>query len=546
MNNQTDKLTEKALQLNELLNKISCFSEIGNRLHKNFKLFKSSQKAELIDYYDKIDLLLKNIKQSPDFITNIGSSLAHFQWILKTLEDTHSRTLELFEIFEVKFFIYYYQKIIAYLTKKNIKTIIPLRNFNELFGYLDMENQITPSFHLNPHYSEGLLNVCNTLDKFKSIIELESKNLKDMLIKELHLYEFNGKITVSRMNTEKIALFSNSEYLKIDNENFANITYTLKKNERILQSEEQITLLNKQLNIEEALVREKITLKIREQIDLLIFAFHEIADFDLLLAKAIFANKYDCVSPIINDEYQIKMIKSQNLILKEELTTLSLEYQPVDIYMKKKVVVLTGANMAGKTSILKSIGQAMALLLHGIPIPAESAELFIPDYIHFSGPLTQEHRADLSSFALEVVSLQQVVDNKHKGLILMDEFARGTNPEEGTALSQSVISYFSTNDKGLFITATHFNPPAHLENTEHFRLIGLSDDDFETLKKKGKSFLKDNLKEIHKMFNYQMIAVDLNSEVPKAAFKIAELLGLDDNILSEAKKRYHDEIQNIY
>jgi DNA mismatch repair ATPase MutS len=417
-----------------------------------------------------------------------------------------------------------------------------LRDFSELFSYLDLEKNNTPSFHLNPAYSVKFQELTDKISHHKNSIDTEYVQLKAKLVKDLNLFNFNGKITVSRMNTNQIAMLSNYADLQIENENFANITFSLRKNKEILDQEKEISKLENALFEEEKKVRELISARIRTESESLIFAFHEIAELDLLLAKAIFANKYKCVCPQINEEYRIEMAETENLILKDELKELKLEYQGQDFKINKSVVILTGANMAGKTSVLKTIGQCAALLIYGIPVPAKSANLFIPDFISFSGPLTHEHRADLSSFAIEVVALQHVLEKKNKGLILMDEFARGTNPLEGTALSQSVIDYFSRHEKGLFISATHFNPPAHTKNAQHFRLLGLSDQDFEYLKSLDKNYLKNNLKEIHKYFNYKIIPVNIDSEIPKAAYKIAELLGLDGEILDKAKELYNEEI----
>ncbi len=548
MNAILDKKSEKALQTFELLSKIKAFSELGRNKHKNFKAFKSSKIVELNQYYQKINLIMQSFNKHPDFITSMGHYISHFQWIEKTIQSIVSQTnteeiipLDIHEIFEIKHFIYFYQKCIHFLKAKNIIQIIPFRDFSELFAFLDFDKQNIPAFYLNPAYTSELYQVFDKIQRFKQQIEEEKSSLKKSLIQEYHLYDFFGKITISRMNTELLERMTQCPYLSIENENFANVTFELKKNETILSLEQQISDLNHIQQDEEKKARLKITQSIALESKELLSAFHEIGDFDLMLAKAIFAKNYHCCIPVLSDRKEINLKSLKHLILKDELNALNLDYQPVDVFFKKSTVILTGANMAGKTSIIKSIGQAFILCSLGIPIPAEEAEMFIPDFIFFSGPLNQEHQADLSSFAIEVVELQNLIEKKGWGLILMDEFARGTNPEEGTALSRAVIRYFSEHQKGNYICATHFNPPKDVKNTEHFRLIGISNEDFETLKNKDKSYLKNNLSEVHQYFNYQMIPVDINSEVPKSAFMIAELLGLEQNIINYAQSYLKDE-----
>ncbi|MBP7563210.1 MAG: hypothetical protein KA886_05415 [Candidatus Cloacimonetes bacterium] len=536
-----DKQSRDALQINYILAKIQTFSEPGARLHKNFKPFRKNQKYELLSYYEKVQTLMTAISKYPDLITTLGSYLHYFQWILKSIEDSSEcllkddYALEIHEIFEIKHFLYYYQKTVQYLKKRNLITVIPLYDFSDLFDYLDKEKQNTPSFYLSPSYSAELEAVYSKIKQLKQLIENEYSQLKKQLIKEFNLYEFNDKLTVSRLKTDMIQKLNQSPLLAIEYENFANITYVLKKSDVILSAEQDISDLNESLFVEEKKVRMMISQKIGSQSKDLIVSFHSIATLDLMLAKAIFAHNQKGVIPMIADQPFIYAKNLKNLALKDELERIDLQYQPVDIHFKQIVTVLTGANMAGKTSILKGIGQAFVLLVQGIPLPADKATLFIPDFICYSGPLTQEHRADLSSFALEVVELQNMIDKKGYGLILMDEFARGTNPEEGTALSKAVIHFFSENLKSHFITATHFNPPEVSKNTEHFRLLGISEADFKSLRSKDKVWLKNNLNEIHSHFNYQMIPVEIGSQPPKAAFMIAELLGLDNQILDTAR-----------
>ncbi|HOE91066.1 MAG TPA: hypothetical protein PL063_09070 [Candidatus Cloacimonadota bacterium] len=547
MKNIINTQTQKALQLNEILAKIKPFSELGSRLHKNFKSFKKDEQNRLIEYYQKIATLIKAIGNYPDFISALGSYLHYFQWIKKSIEDSamcsngDSNVLEIHEIFEIKHFIYYYQKVANYLKAKNQITLIPLYDFADLFSFLDREKQNTPSFYLNPSYTTELEMVHEKINALKQQIEAEFSVLKRKLTHELSLAEFNEKLTVSRLKTDLLERLQNCSLLKIDYENFANVTFVLKKTDKILSAEAEIAKLNDSLFAEERKARQLISLKIGEQSKELIGAFHNMAELDLMLAKAIFAINNKCCIPAIEQSPKIHCAQLTNLALKDELIELGLTYQPVDVAFQERVIVLTGANMAGKTSILKAIGQAFSLLVLGIPIPASTAQLFIPDYIHFSGPLTHEHRADLSSFALEVVNLQQLVENRHYGLILMDEFARGTNPEEGTALSQAVIQYFTAHDQANFITATHFNPPELDKNSQHFRLLGIADADYEKLREHDITWLKSNLGEMHKYFDYQMQEVEMNKEAPKAAFMIAELLGLNREILSQAKAYLKDE-----
>lgn len=540
MHHLTDKMTEKALQIQDILQKIQPFSELGKRTLSQLRPFLPTQTDECRSYFQKINRLLDVSTRFPDFITALGSILTHFQWIQKTLEDCSVRTLESFELFEIKHFIYFYRKICSLLKSKNLNEQITFYDFDDLFDLMDYDGQAIPAFTIsnrfNPHYEQ----LHEKLSFCELQLEHQLASLRKSVIVNLNLKDFYEKITVSRLNTDLNDRLSSCSDLQIESENFANITYVLKKSALSLDLEMQIAHIKNEILIEEKSIRAYLTQKISEKKENLILSFSSIGDLDLLFAKTLFARNNQGVIPEIIEQKEIFVEKGINLTLKNELKNLNLDYRPIDLHFRESVIVLTGANMAGKTSILKMIGQMAYLCSFGIPVPAFKVSAPLFEFIHYSGPVTMEHRADLSSFALEIVGIQHVIDKKGTGLILIDEFARGTNPEEGEALSKSIIEYFSLHKKGLFVSATHFNPPI-THNTSHFRLSGLSDKDFSELQKQSKTYLKENLKEIHKRFSYELIEVAPGSEPPKSAMKIAELLGFSKEILDLAKK-YQDHI----
>ncbi len=530
----SDKQTEKALQTQEILLKIKPFSELGRKLFAQLKPFKAKQSTECLNYYHKIENLVYIINKSADFITVLGNYLSHFQWILKTIEESRSRTLEVFELFEVKHFIYFYQKVSDLLHSKALNEIIEIRDFSQLFDILDKDGQKVPSFCMSKNYSINFQNLHDKLSEIQSKRDQEIDYIKKNIINSLHLRDFYDKVTISRLNIKEIERFNQCSDLVIETENFANTTYKLKKNQRISEFEEEIIQIKQQIFEEETIIRKSLTLEISKNSEALKSAFEEISFLDVVFAKAIYAINHQCFIPHTISDNSIEISQGRNLTLQDEIKSLQLSYVPVSLNFKEETIVLTGANMAGKTSLLKMLGQMLSLLAYGIPLPCKDCKLPLVDFIFYSGPITQEHRADLSSFAHEIVGIQQVLEKKGKGLILIDEFARGTNPEEGEALSQSLIQYFSKHSQGMFVTATHFTPPI-TNNTQHFRLSGLSEEDFIELRNLSYTYLKENLKEIHTRFSFELVEVEQGSVPPKSALNIAELLGFESEIIEEAK-----------
>jgi dsDNA-specific endonuclease/ATPase MutS2 len=342
------------------------------------------------------------------------------------------------------------------------------------------------------------------------------------------------------MNTQLIQELVNSDYFYIEDENFANITLRVKKPLEVLKLEEKINTLNRDLETEAALIRERLTESIVKRIDDILLALDEVGCFDLLFTKAVFAIQNQCVIPKIlsrKSKVYFEGTSLFNITLKNELDKLNIDYQKIDLKISKHVNIITGANMGGKTWILKTIGQIAYMTKLGLPVPAESISVRLFDNVFFSGVMTQEDRTDLSSFGQEIISLIDVLRTQGDNMFLSDEFGRGTNPSEGQALFHAVMNYFLNQKNTLVVATTHYQPMLNKTGYTHFQMKGLNQAFINELKKNNTFHLADKIKIINKYMDYQPIEAGKDSELQKSALQIADMLGLDKEIIEEAKKR---------
>lgn len=138
-------------------------------------------------------------------------------------------------------------------------------------------------------------------------------------------------------------------------------------------------------------------------------------------------------------------------------------------------------------------------------IPAETAQISIVESIHFCSGDDQNIERGLSSFAAEILKINKVLEEIRRGkriLALIDEPARTTNPEEGTALSESLVDMLKQKNV-LSVVTTHYN----VSNNKclRYRVKGIEN---------GK-------------MNYTLIETDTHF-VPKEAINIAKTLGVDE------------------
>lgn len=146
-------------------------------------------------------------------------------------------------------------------------------------------------------------------------------------------------------------------------------------------------------------------------------------------------------------------------------------YNNISFDSEKNVCFITGANMAGKSSLLKSIGVSIYLSQLGFPVPAKKMETSL-----FSGLVTTINLSDdislgHSHFYSEVLRVKQVAEKlKHKKniFIIFDELFRGTNVKDAFDASLAIITAFSKIKNSFFVVSTHIveiaNELSALEN----------------------------------------------------------------------------------
>ena len=273
----------------------------------------------------------------------------------------------------------------------------------------------------------------------------------------------------------------------------------------------QEEIYNKVMEVEDA-IRAKLSEALKPFVHDLCEALNALADVDLNLAKALQMKELGLCFPTISND-NVATYKGifhpevKNILDKEKR-----EYQKVDIQFGMKPVIIMGANMGGKTIVLKTLAMSQYLMQFGFGIPADSAEMMIYDEIFCLTTDDQSMNKGLSSFAAEMKNIDAVIKASHddkKILALIDEPARSTNPTEGTALVSSLVKLLQDKAMSLIIV-THYNIKTY--NNKCLRVKGLEN---------GK-------------MNYELVETH-EGEVPHEALNIAESLGVAPQWIQMAK-----------
>ena len=193
-----------------------------------------------------------------------------------------------------------------------------------------------------------------------------------------------------------------------------------------------------------------------------------IARMDCLLsfAKASDENRY--VRPVIDDSQILDIKQGRHPVIETQLP-LGERYVPNDVLLdteKQQVMMITGPNMAGKSTYMRQTALIVLMAQVGSFVPAASANIGICDRIFTRVGASDDLASGQSTFMVEMSEVANILRNATKNsLLILDEIGRGTSTYDGLAIAWAVVEYISNSEllgaKTLF--ATHYHELTELE-----------------------------------------------------------------------------------
>ena len=206
--------------------------------------------------------------------------------------------------------------------------------------------------------------------------------------------------------------------------------------------EDEINRIYSEIDNIENEIREKLSVELRVYVKDVNKSIELIGEIDKVFALAEFFLDNNFIRPFFSDKNQISYLQLSYPPLVEKLKETKKPYQPIDISLSNKPCLITGANMAGKTILLRSLYLSQLLAQFGFFVPAKQAEIVLIEDILCSIGDNQNEAEGLSSYASEILLLNDIIKKVKEGkkhLVLVDELARTTNPTEGVADRKSVV-----------------------------------------------------------------------------------------------------------
>ena len=403
-----------------------------------------------------------------------------------------------------------------------------LFDFNSIVELL--ENSIVDKNNLDKHNKDTDIikyGFNKDLDEFIDISksgkiwlsQLEAKEKEATGIKNLKIaYNrvFGYYIEVSKAQTPLVPYYFIRKQTLTTGERY--ITDELKEIEdKILNADSMKEILEKKIFTE---IREKLLAEL-EKFKKCALALSEL---DVLLSFATVAMENNYCKPIIDKNIEnIEIIDGRHPVI--ELINKSEEFIPNDTILDKKdnkTMIITGPNMAGKSTYMRQVALITLMAHIGSFVPAKSCKISLTDKIFTRIGASDDLSMGQSTFMVEMSEVSNILKNAtNNSLIILDEIGRGTSTFDGLSIAWSVIEYISKNLTAKTLFSTHYHELTELE--------GLLD---------GVKNYKISVKE----FNNSIIflrKIVRGGASRSFGIEVASLAGLPEDVLKRARDILH-------
>lgn len=287
---------------------------------------------------------------------------------------------------------------------------------------------------------------------------------------------------------------------------------------------------------EEAVVCRRLSLQLRPYLDSMEQSLGRIARLDVLFEKARVARALGAVCPRLGGD----VLRFQGLVnpyAADAVEKAGGTYTPVDIAMPRGATVITGANMGGKSVALRGVVLNTLLAHMGFFVFARQADIPLFDEILLIGEDRQSVSEGLSSFGAELAALSGALEASRGRfcLLVLDEFARGTNPEEGRRIVRALVGYLQARE-GIALLATHYDGAAERAGA-HYQVAGLREQDSERLKAELRA-QPGGFEALRRYMDYRLFPARAGDECPRSALAVCRMLLAQQDLMRAIEESY--------
>ncbi|HSI11496.1 MAG TPA: DNA mismatch repair protein MutS [Chthoniobacter sp.] len=294
------------------------------------------------------------------------------------------------------------------------------------------------------------------------IAQLQQRAIEETGIKSLkvrYTSVFGYFIEVTKSNLHLVPQSWHRKQTVATGERF--ITPELKEVEgKILGADERAKALEQELFLQ---VRDEVMRELKP----LQSTAAAIATLDVLGAFAETARLFGYCRPVLSEDLHINIVDGRHPVLDQSLV--EEKFVPNDVLLdgeRNRLLILTGPNMAGKSTYIRQVALLTLMAQIGCWVPAKEAEIGLADRIFTRVGANDDLSRGQSTFMVEMNETANITNNATvRSLVILDEIGRGTSTFDGLSIAWSVAEFLHDEVKARTLFATHYHELTELELT---------------------------------------------------------------------------------
>ena len=190
-----------------------------------------------------------------------------------------------------------------------------------------------------------------------------------------------------------------------------------------------------------------------------------IAAIDVATATADLACSAEYCRPVMSDDYAFKIVNGRHPVIETMLDTQS-NFMPNDCDLTAgQIWLLTGPNMAGKSTFLRQNAHIAIMAQTGLFVPAQTAHIGVVDRLFSRVGAADDLARGRSTFMVEMIETAAILNRAtDRSLVILDEIGRGTATYDGLAIAWATLEHLHEASACRTLFATHYHELTSLQN----------------------------------------------------------------------------------
>ncbi|MBI5700610.1 DNA mismatch repair protein MutS [Candidatus Saganbacteria bacterium] len=499
-----------------------CETNMGSRLLRNWLLMPLMEIDKINARFDAIDELIGDTILKAE-LTQRLKNLYDIERLTSKIATEQGNAKDIVSLNESLKEIPFFKTLTSKCKSKMLKHVNDLPELLELKELINKAIKIDPPFTIK---EGGIINDSydNELDELRKIAyggkswiaELENKERIASGIKSLKVgfnKVFGYYIEVTTANLSQVPANYIRKQTLTNCERY--ITPDLKEKESlILNADERIKELEYKIFCD---VREKAAGFTKE----LQYIAEILSQLDVLISLAQVAQENNYCRPLISGSTDILITGSRHPVVEKMLGNHNFVKNDILMNNESSFLLITGPNMAGKSTYMRQTALICLLAQMGSFVPADNAILPLIDKIFTRIGAMDDIYSGQSTFMLEMTETANILNNAtENSLIILDEIGRGTATFDGMSIAAAVAEFINNNIKAKTLFATHYHEITQLAE-----------------KHKGMKNLNIQIKEEGDQITFLHKIVEGSAD-RSYGIQVARLAGLPNDVISRAKEIY--------